>query len=63
MAMAGITATIAGTPMDANTATAATTATIVIPDTTVIIGTAVTGIGIMIAIATIPAIVSAKQLF
>ena len=49
--------------MIADTAIAATTATIVIPDITVIIRTAVTGIGIMIAIATIPAIVGAKQMF
>jgi len=52
MDMAGITDTIAGTAM---------TATTVIPDITVIIRTAVTGI--MIAIATIPAIISAKQMF
>ena len=57
MGMAGITAKIAGTAMTA------TTVATVIPDITVIIRTAVIGIGIMIAIATIPAIVSAKQMF
>jgi hypothetical protein len=45
------------------TAMTATTGAIVIPDITVNIRTAVTGIGIMIAIATIPAIVGAKQMF
>ena len=55
MGRAGITATIAGTAMTA------TTGEIVIPDITAIIRTV--GIGIMIAIATIPAIVSAKQMF
>jgi len=49
--------------MIAGTAMTATTGAIVIPDITVIIRTVVTGIGIMIAIATIPAIISAKQMF
>jgi hypothetical protein len=57
MGMAGITDTITVTAMTA------ITGAIVIPDITVIIRTVVTGIGIMIAIATIPAIISAKQMF
>jgi hypothetical protein len=57
MGMAGITATIAGTAM------AVTTAIIVILDITGIIRTAVTGIGMLTAIATIPATVGARQIF